>query len=100
MVEHGRMVESVPDSYKNHEMCNKTVDNYPHTLTFVLNCYITQNMCHEAVDGCLAALKFISDWFVTSKMYEKSDNALHANDDILYNEDFDKATITYSSCRS
>ena len=34
------------------------------------------------------------DWFVTSKMLEKLNNALHANDDILfYNADFDKVTF-------
>ena len=52
-------------------------------------------MCDEAVDDCPAALKFVSDKFVTNKVLEKFDNALHANDDILfYNEDFDKVTLT------
>ena len=41
-------------------------------------------MCDEAVDNSLPALKFISDQFVTSKILEKLDNALHANDDILF----------------
>ena len=51
--------------------------------------YKTQKMCDEAVDDCLAALKFIPDWFVTSKMVENVDIVLHANDDILFNnEDF------------
>ena len=51
-------------------------------------------MCDKAVDDCLTALKFISYWFVTSKMLEKLDNALHANDDIVFcNEDFNKITI-------
>ena len=51
-------------------------------------------MCDKAVDDCLTALKFISYLFVTSKMLEKLDNALHANDDIVfYNEDFNKITI-------
>ena len=52
----------------------------------------TQQMCDEAVDNCLAPLKFISDWFITSKIIEEIDNALHADDDILfYNEDFDSS---------
>ena len=52
-------------------------------------------MCEEAVDDCLAALKFNPDWFVTSKMLDQFDNALHANNDILFfNEDFDIATFT------
>ena len=38
-------------------------------------------MYQETVDDCLAALKFIPDWFVTSEMYEKFNNAFHANAD-------------------
>ena len=53
--------------------------------------YKTQRAYDEAVDDCITALKFIPYCFVTSKMLEKSDDALHANDDLLsYNEDFDK----------
>ena len=29
---------SVPDCYKNQEMCNKAVNNYPHALEFVSEC--------------------------------------------------------------
>ena len=51
-------------------------------------------MCDEAIDDCLAALEFIHGWFATSKILEKTDNALHSNDDTLfYNEDFDKVNI-------
>ena len=32
-------LKSVPDWYKNQEMCNKAVDNYPHALDFVPECY-------------------------------------------------------------
>ena len=53
------------------------------------NRYKTQRKSDEAVDNCLF-LKFIPEWFVTGKMVEKHDNALHANDYMLfYNEDFD-----------
>ena len=48
-MKHGRVVESVPNSYKNYEMCNKAVDNYSHALKFVPNCYITQKTCDKAV---------------------------------------------------
>ena len=55
-------------------------------------------MCDKAVDDCLGRLKFIHDWFVTSEMLEKLDNALHANDEILfYNEYFDK--VTFIACQ-
>ena len=54
-------------------------------------------MCDKAVDDCLWRLKFIHDWFVTSEMLEKLDNALHANDEILfYSEYFVK--VTFIAC--
>ena len=57
--------------------------------------YKSQRTCNEAADDYLAALKLIPDWFVTSIMLEKLDNALHANDDILfYSEHLDKVTFT------
>ena len=31
-------------------MCGKVVDNYPHTLIFVPDCYITQKLCDKAVN--------------------------------------------------
>ena len=66
----------------------------PFKLVYCLDKYKTQKMCDEAVDDCLAALKIIPDWFVTSTIFNKLDNALHANDDTLfYDEDFDKVTF-------
>ena len=51
-------------------------------------------MCDEAVDDCLKALKFAPDWFATSKMLERSDDALNANDDLLFfDKDFSKLTF-------
>ena len=47
-------------------------------------------MSDEAFDYCLAVLNCIPD----TKMLEKLDNALHANDDILFfNEYFDKSHL-------
>ena len=43
------ILKSVPDCYKNQEMCNKDVDNYPHALEFVPQCYKTQKMCDKEV---------------------------------------------------
>ena len=34
--------KSYHDCYKNQEMCIKAVDNYPHALEFVPECYKTQ----------------------------------------------------------
>ena len=36
--------KSVPYCYKNHEMSNKAVENCPHALEFVLECYMTQKI--------------------------------------------------------
>ena len=85
---------SIPDHYKTQDIYEIVVSRYPFLIVYYPDKCKTQKMCDEAVDHCLAALKFIPDWFVTSKMLEKFDNALHANDDILfYNEDFDKVTF-------
>ena len=66
----------------------------PFMIVYCPDRYKAQRMCDKAVDDCLAPLKFIPYWFVTSKMLENFDNALHANDDILFfNEDFDKITF-------
>ena len=32
-------LKSVHDCYKNQEMCNKAVDNYPHALEYAPECY-------------------------------------------------------------
>ena len=34
-LENGGTLKSVPDHYKNQEMCNKAVDNYSRVLEFV-----------------------------------------------------------------
>ena len=41
-VENGETLQSVLDCYKNQVMYNKAVDNYPHALEFVPECYKTQ----------------------------------------------------------
>ena len=82
------------DRYKTQEICDRVISEDPFMLVYCPDRYKTQRMCGEAVDDYLAALKPIPDWFATSKILEKSDNALHANDDIFfYNEDFDKVTF-------
>ena len=37
IIENCGTLKSVPDCYKNQEMCNKAVDNYPHALNLFLN---------------------------------------------------------------
>ena len=35
ILENGGTLNSVTECYKNQEMCNKAVENYPHALEFV-----------------------------------------------------------------
>ena len=42
ILENGGILKSVPNCYKNQEMCNKIVNNYPHALRFVPECFMTQ----------------------------------------------------------
>ena len=50
ILENSGTLKSVIDYYKNQEMCNKVVDNYPYALEFVPGCFKTQIMCDKAVD--------------------------------------------------
>ena len=36
ILENSEMLESLPDCYKNQQMCDKVVDNYTHILKFVI----------------------------------------------------------------
>ena len=46
-LENGGSLKSVPDCYKNHEMCNKTVYKYPRALEFVPEYFMAQEMCNK-----------------------------------------------------
>ena len=50
--ENGGKSKSVLDCYKNQERYNKAVKNYPHTLEFVSEYYMTQKICNKAVNTC------------------------------------------------
>ena len=39
-------------------MCNKAVDNYPHALEFVSECYKTRKMCDKVVNNYPSTVKF------------------------------------------
>ena len=41
-LENVRILRHVLDCYKNHEMCNKAIENYPHALEYVPECYTTK----------------------------------------------------------
>ena len=49
ILENGGTLKSVPDCYKNQEMCNKAVDNYPHALEFVPERNKAQEMCDKVI---------------------------------------------------
>ena len=53
-------------------MCNKGVDNYPHALEFVSDCYNTRTMCDKAVDTHSSTIWFVSDRFKTQEMCYKA----------------------------
>ena len=79
-------------------MCDRPIAEDAFMPLYCPDTYKAQRMCDEVVDDCLEALEFVFDWFVTDKMLEKLNNALRANDDILfYNEDFNK--VTFIACQ-
>ena len=41
-------------------MCDKAVDNCPHALEFVPECYKTQKMCDKAVDTDPSTIECVS----------------------------------------
>ena len=48
ILENGGTLESVPDCQNNQEMYDKAVDNYPHPLKFVSDCYMTGKNARES----------------------------------------------------
>ena len=50
-------------------MCNKAVDNYPHALEYVSECYKT---CDKAVNTYPSTTKFVSECFMTLEMWDKA----------------------------
>ena len=55
-------------------MCNKAVDNHPHVLEFVPECYMTQKMCDKAANTYPSKLKFVHECFMTQEMRDKAVN--------------------------
>ena len=42
ILENGGTLKSIHDCYRNQEISNEALDNYPHALEFVSGCYKTQ----------------------------------------------------------
>ena len=71
ILENERTVNSVPDWYRNHGMCNKAVDNYHHVLDFTLECYKTQKVFDKDVNTYPLTIKFVPEWLITQEMCDK-----------------------------
>ena len=72
-------LKSVPDCYKNQEMCNKAVDN---VLEFVRECFMTLKICDKAVNTDPSTIKFFPKCFMTQEMYDKTVRMFFAFDSI------------------
>ena len=66
-LENGGTLQSVPNFYKNKEMCNEEVDNYSHTLEFVPECYKTQKTSEKSVSTYPSTIKFVPECIMTQK---------------------------------
>ena len=53
-------------------MRNTAVDNYPHALVFVFECYKTQNLCIKAVDTYYSTIRFVTKCFMAQEMCDKT----------------------------
>ena len=49
-------------------MCNKAVDNYPHALEFVSECYKTKKVCDIAADSYLSKIQLVPECYKTQEM--------------------------------
>ena len=58
-LENGGTLKSIPNFYKNQEICHKAVDKYPHAVEFVPECFVTQKMCDKAVNTYPSTIKFV-----------------------------------------
>ena len=55
-------------------MCNKAVNNYPHVLQIVFECYKTQKMCHKTIDTDPSTMKVVPECFITQEMCDEAIN--------------------------
>ena len=55
-------------------MCNKVVDNYPHALELVPECYKPQKMCDKDVDTYPSTIKLVPECLMTQEMCDKAVN--------------------------
>ena len=72
------------DQYKTQKMCDKVIFKDSFMLKYCLNRHKTHKMCDKAADAFLLTLTFVRDWFVTKKMIKNLDDAVLANNDIVF----------------
>ena len=54
------------------KFCFKAVDNYPHALEFIFECYKTQKICEKSVDIHPTTIKYVLECYKTQEMcYEQ-----------------------------
>ena len=58
-------------------MCNKAVDNYPHALEFVPECFTTQEMCDEVFNKSFLAFFYILGRYKTQQMCDRIISNVH-----------------------
>ena len=50
-------------------MCDKAIDNDPHALEFVPECYKTHTMCDRAVDTHPSTIQFVPECYKTHSVW-------------------------------
>ena len=55
--------QSVPDCYKNQQVCDKAADNYPHALKFIPDCYMNHKMCDKAGNTYHSTIQLVPDYY-------------------------------------
>ena len=80
VLQNGGILKSVPDFYKNQEMCNKAINNYPHALELVPECYKPppppqkKKIRDNSVDTYPSTIKFASECFMAQEVCDKAVN--------------------------
>ena len=55
-------------------MCNKAVDNYPHALEFVSECYNTEKLFDKDANTNSSIMQFVPECYKTQGMWDKAFN--------------------------
>ena len=54
--------------------CMIRLNNYPHALRFVLDCYMTEKNCDKAVNCHTSTVKYVPGCYETQEMRDKAVN--------------------------